>query len=211
MITSIEAIDKILPQTQCQKCTYEDCYSYAKAITNGEAHNKCITGGTKTLKELSKLLDRAEIPLDKTLDKEKPRAAAVVDESLCIGCEKCLLACPVDAIVGAKKFMHTVIESECTGCELCIEPCPMDCILLVEIANKRQPENLSTDVYEKQKNHFRDRYEFHKSKEIRNKAKQRDLYKKTASTQDIDKKAYIAKSLAKFKNKKNLQMTNKNE
>lgn len=205
MIISIESIDNLLPQTQCQKCTYVDCYSYAKAITNGESHNKCITGGIKTLKELSTLLDKEEIPLDKNLGEEKPRATAVIDESLCIGCEKCLLACPVDAIVGAKKFMHTVIEAECTGCELCIEPCPMDCISLFDIASERQPESLSVDEDMKQKNHYRNRYKFHKSKEKATKSKQRNTYKNITSTQDIDKKAYIAESLAKFKNKKNLQ------
>jgi electron transport complex protein RnfB len=202
MIISVEAINKILPQTQCQKCTYDDCYSYAKAITNGELHNKCITGGDKTLKELSQLLGKQEIPLDKNLGKEKPRAVAIVDESLCIGCEKCLLACPVDAIVGAKKYMHTVIKNECTGCELCIEPCPMDCISLVEIADERQPESLSADEYEKQKDHYRDRYHFHKEKELQKQAKQRNIYKNIATAQGVDKKAYIAASLAKYKNKK---------
>lgn len=202
MIISIEAIDKILPQTQCQKCTYDDCYSYAKAITNGEKHNKCITGGQKTLRELSKLLDKPEIPLDSTLGQEKPRAIAKIDESMCIGCEKCLLACPVDAIVGAKKQMHTVIESECTGCELCIEPCPMDCISLVELAVDRQPDNLESDDYEAQKNHYRDRYEFHKTRVEQTKAKQRNTYKNIATAQELDKKAYIAASLAKYKNRK---------
>ncbi|MFT4693893.1 MAG: electron transport complex protein RnfB [Francisella sp.] len=202
MIISVEAIDKILPQTQCQKCTYDDCHSYAKAITNGELHNKCITGGDKTLKELSLLLGKQEILLDKNLGKEKPRAVAIVDESLCIGCEKCLLACPVDAIVGAKKYMHIVIENECTGCELCIEPCPMDCISLVEIADERQPESLLADEYEKQKDHYRDRYQFHKEKELQKQAKQRNIYKNIATAQGVDKKAYIAASLAKYKNKK---------
>ena len=205
MIISIESIDKLLPQTQCQKCTYDDCYSYAKAITNGESHNKCITGGIKTLKELSKLLNILALPLDKTLGSEKSRATAVIDESMCIGCEKCILACPIDAIVGVKKFMHTVIEAECTGCELCIEPCPMDCISLVDIASERQPENLSTDEYEEQKAHYRDRYVFHKEKELQNQAKQRAVYTNIATVQDLDKKAYIAASLAKYKNKKNNQ------
>lgn len=208
MIISVEAIDKILPQTQCQKCTYDDCYSYAKAITNGEKHNKCITGGGKTLKELSKLLDKPEIPLDSSLGQEKPRPIAKIDESMCIGCEKCLLACPVDAIAGAKKLMHTIVESECTGCELCIEPCPMDCISLVELAEERQPINLAADEYEAQKNHYRDRYSFHKERIEQTKAKQRNVYKNIATTQELDKKAYIAASLAKYKNKKKKATTN---
>ncbi len=202
MINSVETIDQILPQTQCKKCTYEDCHSYAKAITNGELHNKCITGGKKTLKELSQLLGKQEVPLDENLGKVKPRATAVVDESMCIGCEKCLLACPVDAIVGAKKLMYTVIYNDCTGCELCIEPCPMDCISLVNLADERQPNNLSVDEYEKQKDNYRDRYNFHKEKEAQNKIKQREVYKNIVTAQDIDKKAYIAASLAKFKKNK---------
>ncbi|AJI54336.1 RnfABCDGE type electron transport complex subunit B [Francisella philomiragia] len=202
MIISIEAIDKILPQTQCQKCTYDDCYSYAKAITNGEKHNKCITGGEKTLKELSKLLNKPEIPLDSSLGEYKPRAVAKIDESMCIGCEKCLLACPVDAIVGSKKLMHTIIESECTGCELCIEPCPMDCISLVKLAADMQPINLNQSEYIQQKNHYRDRYEYHKHRVNQTKAKQRAVYKNIATAQEIDKKAYIAASLAKYKNRK---------
>ena len=104
MIISIDAIDEILPQTQCQKCTYDDCYSYAKAITNGEKHNKCITGGEKTLKELAKLLNKPLIPLDSSLGQEKPRTTAKIDESMCIGCMKCILACPVDAISGTKNL-----------------------------------------------------------------------------------------------------------
>lgn len=202
MIISIEAIDKILPQTQCTKCGYDDCYNYAKAITNGDSHNKCITGGEKTIKELSKLLNKKEIPLDESLGIEKPRAIAKIDEDLCIGCTKCILACPVDAIVGAKKLMHTIVESECTGCELCIEPCPMDCISLVELAENKQPEKLTDEQYTEQKNHFRDRYIFHKQKQLQTKEKQRDTYKNIASAEDMDKKAYIAASLAKFRNKK---------
>ncbi|MED7818985.1 MULTISPECIES: RnfABCDGE type electron transport complex subunit B [unclassified Francisella] len=202
MIISVDSIDKVLPQTQCQKCTYEDCYSYAKAITNGEKHNKCITGGQKTLKELSKLLNKPEIPLDISLGQEKPRAIAKIDESMCIGCMKCILACPVDAISGTKKLMHTVIESECTGCELCIEPCPMDCISLVDITEERQPVNLSDDEYETQKDYYRDRYEFHKQRVEQSKSKQRDVYKNIATAQEMDKKAYIAASLTKFRNKK---------
>ncbi|KEI35890.1 iron-sulfur cluster-binding protein [Francisella sp. W12-1067] len=202
MIVSIESIDKILPQTQCQKCTYQDCYSYAKAITNGEKYNKCITGGEKTLKELSKLLGKPQIPLDESLEIVKPRAIAKIDESMCIGCTKCILACPVDAIVGAKKLMHTIIESECTGCELCIEPCPMDCISLVDLIESKQPQNLPEEEYIQQKNHYRERYEFHKQRVKQTKAKQREIYKNIATAQEIDKKAYIAASLAKFRNKK---------
>jgi electron transport complex protein RnfB len=115
---------------------------------------------------------------------------------------KCILACPVDAISGTKKLMHTVIESECTGCELCIEPCPMDCISLVDIAQEKQPINLSENEYETQKDYYRNRYEFHKQRVEQAKSKQRDVYKNIATAQEMDKKAYIAASLAKFRNKK---------
>lgn len=208
MIISIESIDKVLPQTQCTKCGYDDCYSYAKAITNGENYNKCITGGKKTIQDLSHLLKKPIIKLDKTLGVEKPIAKAVIDESMCIGCTKCILACPVDAIIGAKNFMHTIIESECTGCELCIEPCPMDCISMVDLAEENQSSGLSVDNYEKQKNHFRDRYHSHKQREEEKKTQKRNVYKNIATAEDIDKKAYIAASLAKFRNKKKLTTDN---
>ena len=208
MIISIDAIDEILPQTQCQKCTYDDCYSYAKAITNGEKHNKCITGGEKTLKELAKLLNKPLIPLDSSLGQEKPRTTAKIDESMCIGCMKCILACPVDAISGTKKLMHTVIESECTGCELCIEPCPMDCISLVDIAKERQPVNLEKEEYKLQKEYLRDRYDFHRQRVKQSKEKQRDTYKNITTVGEIDKKAYIAASLAKFRNRNKKNNTN---
>ncbi len=208
MIISIDSIDKVLPQTQCTKCGYDDCHSYAKAITNGESHNKCVTGGAKTIKDLSKLLDKKEIPLDESLYKEKPKAKAVINEDLCIGCTKCILACPVDAIVGAKKLMHTIIEAECTGCELCIEPCPMDCIDMVELAQDRQLVNLTDDEFEAQKNHYRDRYIIFKTRTEKRKSEERKVYKNIAKAADMDKKAYIAASLAKFRNKKKATPSN---
>lgn len=128
----VDQIDAILPQTQCGQCTYPGCRPYAQAIANGEADiNQCPPGGEETIRALADLLGRDPKPLNPELGVEKPPAVAVIDEDICIGCTLCIQACPVDAIVGAPKLMHTVIESECTGCELCLPPCPVDCIDLV--------------------------------------------------------------------------------
>jgi electron transport complex protein RnfB len=130
----VERIDSLLPQTQCGQCGYPGCRPYAQAIANGDEINKCPPGGQTTINELADLLD---VPAP-TLDEEHGEASdvkkvAVIREDECIGCTKCIQACPVDAILGAAKQMHTVIESECTGCDLCVEPCPVDCIDMVPV------------------------------------------------------------------------------
>lgn len=125
-------IDVLLPQTQCGACGYNGCRPYAEAIRQGLADiNQCPPGGERTIRELAALLGRQPKPLNPDYGSYRPPQVAVIDESLCIGCVKCIRACPVDAIVGASKQMHTVIAADCTGCELCIEPCPVDCISLV--------------------------------------------------------------------------------
>ncbi|GLS05590.1 electron transport complex subunit B [Chitiniphilus shinanonensis] len=125
----VDKIDAILPQTQCAQCGYPGCRPYATAITNDEADiNQCPPGGEDGIRQLADLLGREFKPLNAANGVEKPKRVAVIDEQLCIGCTLCIQACPVDAIVGAAKHMHTVIASECTGCELCIAPCPVDCI-----------------------------------------------------------------------------------
>jgi len=129
-----DQIDAILPQTQCGQCSYPGCRPYAEAIANGEAEiNRCPPGGETTIIALADLLGREPIPLDDEVGEEKPKTVAIIREDICIGCTLCIQACPVDAILGAAKQMHTIIESECTGCELCIEPCPVDCIDMVPI------------------------------------------------------------------------------
>ncbi|WP_018863762.1 MULTISPECIES: electron transport complex subunit RsxB [Thioalkalivibrio] len=127
----VDQIDALLPQTQCGQCSYPGCRPYAEAIAAGEADiNRCPPGGQATVQALADLLDREPTPLE---EEEQEKAVAVIDENICIGCTLCIQACPVDAILGAAKQMHTVIEEECTGCELCIEPCPVDCISMVPI------------------------------------------------------------------------------
>jgi electron transport complex protein RnfB len=127
----IERIDALLPQTQCGRCTFPGCRPYAQAIAKGEADiNRCPPGGEATIQALATLLGREPRPLDPEVGPSKPRQVAWIDESRCIGCARCLPPCPVDAIVGAKRFMHTVIAAQCTGCELCLPPCPVDCIEL---------------------------------------------------------------------------------
>ncbi len=125
-------IDALLPQTQCTRCGYAGCKPYAEAIAAGDAQiNQCPPGGAATIESLASLLGRARLPLNPANGIEGPATVAVIDEERCIGCAKCLPPCPVDAIVGARRFMHTVIEALCTGCELCIAPCPVDCIVMV--------------------------------------------------------------------------------
>jgi electron transport complex protein RnfB len=128
----IDRIEAILPQTQCGQCNFPGCRPYAEAIASGEADiNQCPPGGEAGVMALADLLGMEGKALNPENGQAKPRAVAVIDEPACIGCTICIQACPVDAILGASKFMHTVIESECTGCELCLAPCPVDCIDMV--------------------------------------------------------------------------------
>jgi electron transport complex protein RnfB len=124
-----DQIDALLPQTQCGQCSYAGCRPYAEAIAAGEADiNRCPPGGEATMIALADLLGRDPVPLADAEASEKPKAVAWIDENECIGCTLCIQACPVDAIMGAAKQMHTVIADECTGCELCLPPCPVECI-----------------------------------------------------------------------------------
>jgi Na+-translocating ferredoxin:NAD+ oxidoreductase subunit B len=127
----LERIDALLPQTQCTRCGYSGCRPYAEAIANGEANiNQCPPGGQSLIDSLARLLNREALPLNPANGVEAPLLVAVIDEARCIGCARCLAPCPVDAVVGAPKFMHTVVADLCTGCELCLPPCPVDCIEL---------------------------------------------------------------------------------
>jgi len=131
MSADAAAIHTLLPQTQCTRCGYQGCKPYAEAIANAQAPiNRCPPGGTATIERLARLLDREVLPLDPECGREGPAVVAIIDESRCIGCARCLPPCPVDAIVGAQRQMHVVLTALCTGCELCIAPCPVDCITL---------------------------------------------------------------------------------
>jgi electron transport complex protein RnfB len=138
---TVDQIDAWLPQTQCTQCGYPRCRAYAEAVAHGEAGiNQCPPGGEVTIAALAELLHASPAPLDPRFGIHKPRARAVIDEAVCIGCRKCLDVCPVDAIVGARKLMHTVIGRECNGCELCLPPCPVDCIVMVPVDSDESAE-----------------------------------------------------------------------
>lgn len=125
------AIDALLPQTQCRQCGYTGCRPYAQAIASGTAPiNRCPPGGAELITELAALLGVAAVPLDNACGAATAPAVAVIDEAACIGCTLCIPACPVEAIVGARRLMHTVIAAECTGCGLCLPPCPVNCIAM---------------------------------------------------------------------------------
>lgn len=129
----VEQIDAILPQTQCGQCGYPGCRPYAEAIANGDDVNKCPPGGEATVKELADLMGVEAKPLAGGEAKEPIKTVAYIREDECIGCTKCIQACPVDAIIGATRQMHTVLIDECTGCDLCVEPCPVDCIDMLPV------------------------------------------------------------------------------
>ncbi len=129
--TLADRIEDLLPQTQCTKCGYDGCRPYAQAIATGSAAiNQCPPGGAEGIARLAALTGYPVIPLNPVNGLERPRALAYIDAALCIGCTLCIQACPVDAIVGAAKLMHSVVPSLCTGCDLCVEPCPVDCIVM---------------------------------------------------------------------------------
>ncbi len=171
--TLAERIDAVLPQTQCQRCGYDDCYAYAQALAeictaaegkapqaawagNSVDLNQCPPGGEETIAALAQILRREAKPLNPAHGNYVQRAVAVIDEAVCIGCTRCILACPVDAILGATKLMHSVITEECTGCELCIPPCPVDCIVMQPAASDGADEKLARAELGRRRHHFRE-------------------------------------------------------
>lgn len=160
----IQRIDALLPQTQCGKCGHPGCKPYAEGIAQGEAINKCPPGGTATIIALADLLKVQPLPLDAPNGPVPPQIA-FIREAECIGCTKCIQACPVDAIVGAAKQMHTVITDECTGCELCVVPCPVDCIDILPLAEP------AASAQRQHADQFRERFEFRSARLARAEAR----------------------------------------
>jgi Na+-translocating ferredoxin:NAD+ oxidoreductase subunit B len=154
-----DRIEALLPQTQCTKCGYPACRPYAEAIADGSAsYNQCPPGGQQGVARLAQLLLQPVIPLNPLNGVERPRPVAVIDEATCIGCTLCIQACPVDAIAGAAKQMHTVIADLCTGCDLCVAPCPVDCIAMVDVSG----EQTGWDAWpQQQADEARARHDFH--------------------------------------------------
>lgn len=203
-----EQIDELLPQTQCGLCGYNGCQPYAKAIAEqGEQINRCLPGGVTTLMALGQLLAVTPEPfIAEMQQKTKPPLLAVIREDECIGCTKCLQACPVDAIVGAAKQLHTVIAVECSGCELCVAPCPVDCI-------EMQPITPWDENTRKQKaQQFRRRFAARQTRLVQEKIRQRLQYQHAKLPQPApqgqtlaQRQAAIAAAVARVKAKKSQQ------
>lgn len=185
-----EQIDAILPQTQCGLCGFKGCMPYAEALSKKEAEiNLCPPGGVDGLYAIAALLEKNPEPfLSDMQQKAKPASVAIIREAECIGCTKCIQACPIDAILGSAKKMHTVIATECTGCELCVAPCPVDCIEMVIVPKK--DENRS--------DHYRERY---RAREAR--LEQKNPKNNPIPSAAEDKKAYIQAALSRIKAKQN--------
>lgn len=201
-MASVKEIDALLPQTQCGECGYSGCLPYAEALAQGlSSIDKCPPGGVTTVRSLATLLHLDASPYEQEA-KEKMRApsVAVIREAECIGCTKCIKACPVDAIIGSGKLMHAVIAHECTGCGLCVAPCPVDCIEMVSLSTEEYDRNLARQRFNaKQARALRDEHE--KQQNYREK---RQLVEQTADhVQDTQaKQDYIQQALARVKAKK---------
>jgi electron transport complex protein RnfB len=151
--TLADRIDAVLPQTQCTQCGFDGCRPYAEAIAAGDVGiDRCPPGGDAGIVRLAALLHRPVVPLDTRCGQHKARHVAVIDERHCIGCTLCIQACPVDAIVGASKFMHVVLPDACSGCELCVAPCPVDCIVMTPARPWGQDDADQARVRHRQRN-----------------------------------------------------------
>jgi electron transport complex protein RnfB len=171
-----ERIDALLPQTQCRQCGYAGCRPYAEAIAGGSADiNRCPPGGDETIRELAALTGLPARPLDTACGAAMPPSVALIDEATCIGCTLCIQACPVDAIVGAAKLMHTVITAECSGCRLCVPPCPVDCISMPEAAG------VPAAAERRRANHYKARYTARNERLERDRSRRRAPARETAA------------------------------
>ena len=197
---TVSAIDALLPQTQCQRCSYADCHAYAEAIHTGEAEiNRCPPGGEATRRGLFALLeriDRACLTLAEDVDAYAPEHVALIDEAACIGCAACLPVCPTDAIIGASKRMHTVIADDCTGCELCIIACPVDCIALVPVVTTANRVHATLDERASQVLMLKRSYDAHKARFLERAEAKAEVH---APKVMPDKRAMLALILARAK------------
>lgn len=163
----VDAVDAVLPQTQCTRCGFPDCRSYAQAIADdGAPINRCPPGGAQGIVRLAEVTGQPVVPLDEAHGREGPRQLAVIDEAWCIGCTLCMKVCPVDCIIGGPKLMHTVVDDLCTGCELCIPVCPVDCISLENVTGERTGWDAWGAADAEQ---ARERYAFHRMRTERDK------------------------------------------
>jgi electron transport complex protein RnfB len=194
------AIDALLPQTQCQRCSYADCHAYAEAIAAGEAEiNRCPPGGEATRNALARLLGRSGddcLTLADDVDAYAPEHVALIDEAACIGCAACLPVCPTDAIIGASKRMHTVVAGICTGCELCIIACPVDCIALVPAVTPANRVHAKLGERAPQVTMLKRSYDAHKLRFLERAEAKAEVH---APKVMPDKKALLAAILAKAK------------
>jgi Na+-translocating ferredoxin:NAD+ oxidoreductase subunit B len=202
MNPTVDHINALLPQTQCGECGFNGCLPYAQALQAQLAPiNLCPPGGINTLNALSKLLNQSAAPyLNEMQSKTRSPQLAKIDESSCIGCTKCIQACPVDAIVGAQKHMHIIINQDCTGCGLCVEPCPVDCIELLPLQQTHyDPQQAKRQYEHKQQRMLRDKH----AKEL-NYQEKRTLNASSDSTlaEKQAKKAYILEALQRIQQKK---------
>jgi electron transport complex protein RnfB len=200
---SVKEIDALLPQTQCGECDYPGCLPYAQALAQGSAAiNKCPPGGVTLVKALGALLNQDPMPyLEEAQANTRMPSVAVIHEAECIGCTKCIKACPVDALIGSAKLMHAVLTHECTGCGLCVAPCPVDCIEMMKLPEIKYDKDLARSHFNaKQTRLLREEQEQHQTYR-----EKRQLALKTADkVQDIKaKQDYIQQALARVNARKN--------
>ncbi len=202
-MVSVKEIDAVLPQTQCGECSYAGCLPYAEALVSGlTSIDRCPPGGIETVQSLAKLLNIDPQPyLDKALNNTRQPSVAKIREAECIGCTKCIQACPVDAIIGSAKQMHAVISHDCTGCGLCVDPCPVDCIDMLPLAEPVYDKAAAKQHYHaRQTRLLRDEHEKQQS------YREKRLLANKSTGEAQDKKAkqdYILQALARVKVKKN--------